>query len=72
MSNENTKESDMNNAATETRTSKEISAEIRAMNNKINTLNDLQNEGGEGYEHTIDTSALEAEYYAAKKAEKEL
>lgn len=32
-------------------------------------MNQLQNEGGEGCDHTADTSALEAEYNTAKDAE---
>ena len=51
------------------RTSKEISAEIRALHTKANAMSDLQNEGGEGYTHQPETKALEAEYYAAKKSE---
>ena len=32
-------------------------------------MNNLHNDGGEGYDHTTDTTALETEFHAAHKAE---
>ena len=51
------------------RSSKEIAKEIRNLNKAGRKINAYQNEGGCGYDHTPDTSALEAEYHAAKKEE---
>ena len=58
------------NGAKTMRTTKEITSDIRAINTRANALNDLQNEGGEGYQHEPDTSALEAEWDIANAAER--
>lgn len=54
---------------TTTRSSKEIAQEIKAINATGRKMNYLQNEGGEGYNHTADTTELEAEFHAAKDQE---
>lgn len=51
------------------RNSKEIAAEIRKINAAGRAVNAYQNEGGEGYDHTADTSALEKEYNEAIERE---
>lgn len=51
------------------RSSKEIANEIKKINAEGRKMNNIHNDGGEGYDHTADTAALENEYHAAKDLE---
>ena len=51
------------------RSSKEIANEIKKINADGRKMGYLQNEGGEGYVHLADTTALENEFHAAKDLE---
>ena len=51
------------------RNSKTIANEIKTIIAAGRRMNRLQNEGGEGYDHTADTSALQAEHAAAQDSE---